>query len=132
MTEGPLVHAFLSELPYPQGTFELWRGRRIPAEGGDARAVLMTKARYINDKLRIYFESTKLTLEPEPLHLERERYKNLGKNTQQSYKKQYKGFAGFCVLVGDFESLMCLHYRCLVLFPSMKTETIAEYIRYKR
>ncbi|KDO16654.1 hypothetical protein SPRG_21975 [Saprolegnia parasitica CBS 223.65] len=51
--------------------------------------------------------------------------------TAAAYEKVWNGLAEYCLLRGDYESLLFLDDRVPVSMPSMGARTIAEYIDYK-
>ena len=52
-------------------------------------------------------------------------------NSQKAYKKHWRNFALYCELRGDFESLLVFHANVPKNTPSVKRDSLREYLQYK-
>jgi hypothetical protein len=89
------------------------------------RVALKNKA---SREIRVVLKRYKLHFRSEPVEMFTGSQSN---NSQQAYKKQWRNFAAYCELRGDYESLVVFHPQVPLQTPSVKRETIREYLQYK-
>ena len=51
--------------------------------------------------------------------------------SESTYEAHFQGLTKFFKMIGDYESILMLHVRCLANCPSMKVESLVIYVWWK-